>query len=185
MMKSSNLFYDNISWLILIYSWALNNLWFTNFPLIQEGNLQCRYLILPHNSKYDAGLSNRFGLEQSQPLIVKPIKGNFKFTPFLTIQGNNCIVVSIIKADRLGVVKIRLRSVSNKNELIKLDWHGHNPTSLYIPDFDQKPEVKAIINNEVLVPAIGFERLMQNGSETIYVEIQPMMKRVIQNKGFY
>jgi alpha-mannosidase len=142
-----------------IYSWTLNNLWYTNFPLSQEGNLQFRYRILPHNSKYDAGLSNRFGLEQSQPLIVKPIKGNFTFTPFLTIQGNNCIVVSIIKADRLGVVKIRLRSVSNKNELIKLDWHGHNPTSLYIPDFDQKSEVKAITNNEVLVPAMGFVTL--------------------------
>ncbi|MEI7526755.1 MAG: glycoside hydrolase family 38 C-terminal domain-containing protein, partial [Mariniphaga sp.] len=33
-----------------IYSWALNNHWHTNFPLSQEGKIQFRYRILPHNA---------------------------------------------------------------------------------------------------------------------------------------
>jgi alpha-mannosidase len=37
----------------VIYSWVMNNHWFTNFPLTQDGPVTFRYRILPHGP-YDA-----------------------------------------------------------------------------------------------------------------------------------
>lgn len=51
-----------------IYSWVTNNHWHTNFPLTQDGPVTFRYRILPHE-EYDVAKANRFGLEQSQPLV--------------------------------------------------------------------------------------------------------------------
>ena len=139
-----------------IYSWALNNHWYTNFPLSQEGKVQFRYRILPHSTKYDAALSNRFGLEQSQPLIASPVKVNFHGKPILAIDGDNRVVISsIFKTGNNGKTdQVRLRSVSNKDELVKLDWPDHKPSSVYIGDFVEGP-VKKEVQEEVLVPAMG------------------------------
>jgi hypothetical protein len=57
-----------------IYSWVMNNHWHTNFPLSQEGKFLFRYRIFPHNNTYNADKASRFGMEQSQPLIVVPVK---------------------------------------------------------------------------------------------------------------
>ena len=69
-----------------IYSWALNNHWHTNFPLSQEGKIRFRYRLLPHNSEYDAAASNRFGLEQAQPLVSTPVKADFRANTSLLSQ---------------------------------------------------------------------------------------------------
>ncbi len=45
-----------------VYSWVMNNHWFTNFPLTQDGPVEFRYRILPHGA-FDAALANRFGLD--------------------------------------------------------------------------------------------------------------------------
>jgi alpha-mannosidase len=57
-----------------IYSWVMNNHWHTNFPLSQEGKVLFRYKIFPHNNGYNADMASKFGMEQSQPLIVVPVK---------------------------------------------------------------------------------------------------------------
>jgi hypothetical protein len=139
-----------------IYSWALNNHWHTNFPLSQEGKIMYRYRILPHNSGYDAGLANRFGLEQVQPLIVSPIKNDSQCNPLLSLEGSTNILVSILKTDSVGNSTIvRLRSVSDKDELVKLNWQSRKPAS--VSAIDNSNEVaKKEVQGEVLVPAMGF-----------------------------
>jgi hypothetical protein len=57
-----------------IYSWVMNNHWHTNFPLSQEGKVLFRYRIFPHNNSYNADMASKFGMEQSQPLVVVPVK---------------------------------------------------------------------------------------------------------------
>jgi hypothetical protein len=57
-----------------IYSWVMNNYWYTNFPLSQEGKVTFRYRIFPHNYSYNADEAAKFGKEQSQPFIIAPIK---------------------------------------------------------------------------------------------------------------
>ena len=142
-----------------IYSWALNNHWHTNFPFSQEGKIQFRYRILPHNTKYDAASANRFGLEQAQPLIAASLKTDFKEKPFFDIKGSADVIVSIFKTNNDGkALQLRLRSVSTKDELVKLNWLDRKPLSMYIRNSGDE-SVKEKIQEDVLVPAMGFVTL--------------------------
>jgi hypothetical protein len=135
-----------------IYSWALNNHWHTNFPLSQEGLVSFRYRILPHNTKFDPAAANRFGLEQAQPLIATTIKKDAITQQPFTVEGSSSIYVSIIKSgDGSEPSKIRLRSVSDKAETVKLVWKSRKPKSVALNGAD--------VLNEVQVPAKGFVTL--------------------------
>jgi len=137
-----------------IYSWALNNHWHTNFPLSQEGVLRFRYRILPHNTGYDASEANRFGLEQAQPLIPIPVKEGDVMEPLLALQGNDRIFLTILKSGSAGEpAEIRLRSVSEKDEKVRLVWTGRKPSNVIYEDSGEK------VIEEVSVPAKGFVTL--------------------------
>lgn len=138
-----------------IYSWALNNHWHTNFPLSQEGKIEFRYRILPYNTSYDAGNSNRFGLDQAQPLIAAPVKKNTTCQPLLSLEGSPEVFVSILKTDNTGNnTFVRIRSVSGKNERVKLHWNDRKPISVVIADNHASNRKEG--EEEVIVPAMGF-----------------------------
>ncbi len=113
-----------------VYSWALNNHWHTNFPLSQEGKINFRYRILPHQYAYDPVKANRFGLEQAQPLIVTPVKAKTIVKPPVMID-NEKVFISIIKtsADGKSMI-IRLRSVSDKPETLNLSFPSGKPKTV-------------------------------------------------------
>lgn len=143
----------------VIYSWALNNHWHTNFPLSQEGKIQFRYRILPHNSVYDPATSNRFGLEQAQPLVASPVRAGFRDIHSLLRQENNNVAVTILRNEVDGTTTmLRLRSVSGKDEKVKLDWPDRKPVSVIIND-ETDSSVKMETSGEVIVPANGFVTL--------------------------
>jgi hypothetical protein len=50
----------------LVMSWVLNNYWFTNFPLRQDGELTYRYSITVQEGPFDAGRAARFGRQIRQ-----------------------------------------------------------------------------------------------------------------------
>ncbi len=113
-----------------IFSWALNNHWFTNFPLEQGGILNLHYAILPHAS-YDAVAANRFGLEQNRPLIAIQVEKK-PFTKSWVNIGNSKVVVTMLKQSDNGKGMIlRLRSVSDKPEKVLLQWTNGVPRKLY------------------------------------------------------
>jgi alpha-mannosidase len=122
-----------------IYSWALNNHWHTNFPLSQEGKINFRYRLLPHQSGYDAVRANRFGLEQAQPLIASPVKERVSVNAPVKID-NDRIFISIVKtsADGKSMI-IRLRSVSDKAETVNLSFPGIKPKSIRSCIADELP----------------------------------------------
>ena len=137
-----------------VYSWALNNHWHTNFPLSQEGKIRFRYRILPHNFKYDAVSANRFGLEQSQPLIETPLKVPFNQKPVLEFKGTPLVSVSILKTTEDGKgTQIWLRSVSGKDEPVSLAWTDHKPQSVRVSDTSGNPGKDQI--GDIIVPAMG------------------------------
>ncbi len=141
-----------------IYSWALNNHWFTNFPLSQEGIIEFRYRILPHNSKYDPAFSNRFGLEQAQPLIATTVNRNLEAKPTLSVKGSNNVYITVLKTGDTGEeITFRLRSVSAKDESVTLVWPGREPSEVKIDDYTHSS--RNILKDEVIVPAMGFVTL--------------------------
>jgi alpha-mannosidase len=136
-----------------IYSWGMNNHWFTNFPLTQDGPVTFRYRILPHGP-YDAATANRFGIEQAQPLVPVAANTNTISKPLIALESSPAITVSILKSTAAGkMVIIRLRSVSNKDETVKLSWPAGNPRSVNLCEIEEVPGRK--VNNEVIVPANG------------------------------
>jgi alpha-mannosidase len=131
-----------------IYSWALNNHWHTNFPLSQKGKLNFRYRILPHQYAYDAVKANRFGLEQSQPLIASPVKEKISLNTLAKIDNVN-VFISIIKTSEDGKsMIIRLRSLSDKPEMVNLSFPSFKPKSIRTCIADETPgkEVGSLIN---------------------------------------
>ncbi len=136
-----------------IYSWVMNNHWFTNFPLTQEGPIPFRYRILPHNG-YNAAVANRFGLEQAQPLVSFAAKNNSIQKPLFAIEGSAAVTASILKSTLIANSMImRLRSVSDKAETIQLSWPSGTPQSVYLCDREEIPGDK--IANVLSVPANG------------------------------
>jgi hypothetical protein len=116
--------------------------------------LRFRYRILPHNTGYDASEANRFGLEQAQPLIPIPVKEGDVMEPLLALQGNDRIFLTILKSGSAGEpAEIRLRSVSEKDEKVRLVWTGRKPSNVIYEDSGEK------VIEEVSVPAKGFVTL--------------------------
>jgi alpha-mannosidase len=139
-----------------IYSWALNNHWHTNFPLSQEGKIQFRYRILPHNTGYDAAFSNRFGIEQAQPLVSCLVKDDYQVKPVLDLNGSKAITLSVIKTGSDGKrATLRLRSVSEKDESVTLSWPGRIPSMVLTGDSGYENDKKEV-HDKVVVPAMGF-----------------------------
>ncbi len=121
-----------------IYSWVMNNHWETNFPLTQDGPVTFRYRILPHG-KYNVVTANRFGMEQTQPLAHVAANVDPKINPLILLD-NDKVYLTILKP--LGNGKetlVRLRSLSDKSESVKLTFPAGTPESIRICPVGEEP----------------------------------------------
>lgn len=135
-----------------IYSRVMNNHWITNFPLTQDGPVTFRYRILPHGA-YDAVVANRFGLEQAQPLAHVAANNNPELKPLVAID-NDRISISILKLSVDGEATIlRLRSLSDKDETVKIAFPAGTPESFYVCNTSEEPGQE--VHGELKVPAMG------------------------------
>ena len=87
---------------------------------------------------YDASLANRFGLEQAQPLVHLAADKNAISKPIVAMEGSPSVTVTIVKStEQAGRTVIRLRSVSEKDETVKLSWPAGNPKVVSICDLEE------------------------------------------------
>ncbi len=113
-----------------IFSWALNNHWFTNFPLEQGGVIPFRYAIRPH-SGYDPVAANRFGLAQNRPLLAARTDGSTAAKPPVTLDNPRVFLSTAKPADDgSGATILRLRSLSENPERVNLAFPSGAPRSL-------------------------------------------------------
>ena len=133
-----------------IYSWVMNNHWHTNFPLTQDGSVKFRYRILPHGS-YNVTTANRFGMEQSQPLVHVAANKNPQVKPFVEIDNEN-VVVSILKSIDGKNIIVRLRSLSCKQEKVQVSF-ATKPKSVYRCDVEEEPSV--LVNGSINILPYG------------------------------
>lgn len=88
----------------LIASWAMNNLWHTNFRHSQEGPVTFHYYLQVHKA-YDAAAVNATGLENHQPMIVAAAAGPAQENLFFDLQAGTAYVENINPAaDGHGVI---------------------------------------------------------------------------------
>jgi len=121
-----------------IFSWALNNHWFTNFPLQQGGVLNLHYGIFPHGA-YDAAAANRFGLEENRPLIAVEVEKKPDTKSWVNIDNPRIFVTMLKQSDDGKGMILRLRSVSDKAESVRLQWTNGAPKRLYECLANEKP----------------------------------------------
>ena len=121
-----------------VFSWALNNHWYTNFPLQQGGVMSFHYQILPH-AGYDAVAANRFGLEQNRALVAIPTEKNPVDKPLVAIDNPRVAISNLKPSEDAKAVILRIRSVSDQPETVHLSWPGGQPKSVHLCLADEEP----------------------------------------------
>lgn len=143
-----------------IYSWVMNNHWHTNFPLTQDGPVTFRYRMLPHG-KYDVVAANRFGVQQSQPLVYVTADKDPGIQPLIALDNAKVYPTILKSLDTDGTLVVRLRSLSAATENVTLS-------------FPQKPAKRISICDveEIAGQTIGSNVVMKPyGQLTLKVEL--------------
>lgn len=119
-----------------VYSWAMNNHWHTNFPLTQDGPVRFRYRLYPHEA-YDVVEANRFGMEQSQPLVYVTADKDPQVQPLIAIDNQKVYSTIIKSLETDHTLIIRLRSLSDKEESVKLSFPKKTPARVSVCDREE------------------------------------------------
>lgn len=120
-----------------IFSWVMNNHWWTNFPLTQKGPVKFRYRLLPHG-EYNVVEANRFGMEQAQPLVHVITSKNPDIKPLITVDNQFAYITIIKSVEEDNTLIVRLRSISNKEENVRIQFPYKHPTQINICDLEER-----------------------------------------------
>ena len=147
-----------------LYSYVMNNYWFTNYKADQEGPTPFRYSLKPHVGGYNAIDAARFGIEQSQPLVAVPTatpKGRptvlGPFSPWLTVEPADVIVAALKPSNDGKAWIIRLFGAGGKTAKASLTWSDRVSRTVWLSDLTEEPKTK--IAGPIEVPAYGMVTL--------------------------
>ncbi|MHC4124733.1 MAG: glycosyl hydrolase-related protein, partial [Planctomycetota bacterium] len=121
-----------------LYSYVMNNYWYTNYKAGQEGPTVFRYSIKPHK-QFDSAEASRFGIERSQPLVVVPVD---KKTPVLdsvlTVKPAG-IIATAFKPSNDGKARIlRLFNAGGQPEKASLLWTKRVPETIWLSNLAEE-----------------------------------------------
>lgn len=89
-----------------VFSWIMNNYWFTNFKASQGGKLTFRYSITPHRGPCKNSEAMRFALERANPLLLgRPTE---PLCSFLQIDNPQAILLAFKHAENGDGFVLRL-----------------------------------------------------------------------------
>ncbi len=123
----------NISFSNTFFSYVMNNYWETNYKASQGGPVTFRYSLRPHTGMFDPMISYRFGIEQSQPLIIGSADaGKPTGRSFFKIQPS-CVVITSMKPSTDGkALMIRIFNVGDHSEEVIIDWGDNKPGMVFL-----------------------------------------------------
>lgn len=115
-----------------LFSWVMNNAWFVNYKASQDGKIPFHYVLKPHGTFNDLE-SKKFGIEQTQPLIVVPADVNSKpVKPILKLDQETSVIITSLKKSRDGkAIIIRFFNPTDKLGKTTLSWENVKPSQLY------------------------------------------------------
>jgi len=108
-----------------VYSWIMNNYWFTNFRAFQEGEFEWQYF-LTSSADTSNQFSNRFGMEINTPLAGRV------FTAGSGEKGLN--QESVIKVDPRNLVLVNSRPLNSESVILHLREIEGRPAVLKMVD---------------------------------------------------
>ena len=104
------------------YWYLMNNYWECNYKSDQDGPTTFRFAPASARPVRPAGAA-RFGIEQSQPLVVVAVEGNAPAVPtLLQVEPAGVMVTSLRPADDRRSVVLRLHNVGDRAAEAKLIW---------------------------------------------------------------
>jgi alpha-mannosidase len=134
----------------ILYSWAMNNHWHTNYRADQEGPTVFRYLIFPHG-RYDQAEATRRGMQASQPLLVTKAQPGKVPAPRLKLSNTKVVMTALKPAEDGKAWVLRLFGCSDRTETVKLDWADPAPKSIWLSDASERALSNA--GSSIAVPA--------------------------------
>jgi alpha-mannosidase len=145
-----------------LFSYVMNNYWFTNYKADQEDETIFRYAIQPHG-RFDSAAANRFGTESSQPLVVVPVDPTVPEEPsFLRVEPSG-VLVSALKPSRDGKGWIvRLYGASGRPEKATLAFADGPDLKVFETDLTEK--LGSEISGKIDVPPYGMVTVCVSGT---------------------
>lgn len=135
-----------------IDSWALNNIWYTNYLAEQSGKLVFRYQLFPHE-KYVESVSREMGTDATEPLLVSA-GGSGPESSLCQIIGHGVIATSLKPCDDHRGFILRLWGASAVNQEVGIKWKNGAKISVWLSDLAEE-SLSRIDPRRVLVPSHG------------------------------
>jgi hypothetical protein len=120
-----------------LFSWIMNNHWGTNYRAWQEGIITFRYALKPHQ-KFNPAYSNRFAIEQTQPLLVMRSKGPETAKSCFAIENENIVVTSFKPGDEGNSWIINLFNSSDKSQTSPIRFDRQAPKGIWSSNTSEK-----------------------------------------------
>ncbi len=150
---NNGLWIDEINFDGTIYSYIMNNYWFTNFKAMQGGNYIFRYYIGSGNIAQEE--ARKFGegcLKPLTPIKLNKNKNGFlggeKFS-FIKIENENVKLVTFKKSEDCRGYIIRLRETMGKNANVKIEL-PFKFKEIYLCDIVENEKIK-MNNRKIMV----------------------------------
>jgi hypothetical protein len=120
----------------LLYSYAMNNYWHTNYRADQEGPVTLRYAIAPHRGP-DTAAAKKLGLEAASPLLpiaADPASPAPRFP--LTVDSEAFVAMSLRPSADGRAFILRLLNASGRLETLRLSGEAFDRGRVFLSDID-------------------------------------------------
>lgn len=146
-----------------VVSWAMNNLWSTNFPAAQGGEASFRYRLTSDARPYDPLAATRFGWEAASPLLAVPLAGDApapRLAPgtgaLLRVEPAGLLVQAVKRAERGDDLVVRLYQPRGEGGTARLQIAGVVLAGAALADLVERPrEPLTVREGEVEIPYGG------------------------------
>lgn len=105
-----------------VYSYVMNNYWFTNYRAEQAGEVLFRYRVQPHRGGYDPTAATQAGVAAGQPLLVLPAGHALPTEPLVRVDNPAVQIATLKPADDGQGWIVRLFGTSGEVERATLHW---------------------------------------------------------------
>lgn len=137
-----------------IYSYVMNNYWETNYKAEQNGPVSFRYTLQPHGM-FIASNAEKIAAQESEPLIIIPVKTGKEETESLFTLKNDLILVTALVPQNDGYL-IRLFNAGGIPEKLEIAWKD-KPAEIFFSDLDGRKTVG--YTQGVTIPAWGLRTI--------------------------
>ncbi len=116
-----------------LFSWVMNNAWFVNYKAFQDGKIPFHYVLKPH-AKFNNLETKRFGIEQTQPLLVVPVKKDSQIIipPFKVYDQKNTLITSVKQSRDGKAIMIRFFNPTNMPGMANIFWDALKVKHVYV-----------------------------------------------------